>query len=50
MAKEEKEETGLETASPLGPWAADHLRHHRRDRDRLLHPQFGHVRRRNQSP
>ncbi len=47
--EEEKEETGLKTTEPLDPYAADHLRRNRGDRDRILHPQFGRMRRRKQS-
>lgn len=48
-AKEEKEETNLKSTEPFDPYAADHLRRNRRDRDRLLHPQFGRLTRRNQN-
>lgn len=47
--EEEKEDTGPETTGPLDPYAADHLRRNRGDRDRILHPQPGRVRRRQRS-
>ena len=47
--EEEKEETSPETTGPLDPYAADYLRRNRGDRNCLVHPQPGRVRRRKRS-
>ncbi len=47
--EEEKEETHPSTAETVYAYAADHLRRNRGDRDRILRPQFGLMRQRNQN-